>query len=367
MTNEIGLVALDRENKYLQKNLSNALNKTMQDNNFILGEAVTRFEHDFSQYCQTKYAVGVGNGLDALSIALQTLGVGVGDEVIVPANSFIASALAVSIVGAKPIFADCNEENFLIDIERLSTYVTLKTKAIIPVHLHGMPVDMEKMMVFAKKNNLFVVEDCAQAHGATFKGKKVGSFGDISAFSFYPTKNLGCLGDGGCLTTNNKKLMEKAKALRNYGSNGNKKFEIIGKNSRLDSLQATFLSIKLTHLDLWNSKRDELSKKYCSMLRGVKELILPYSEVNATAVWHLYVVRCADGSRDKLQKYLKKHKIQTGIHYDTSIDNTKAYMQTTDCEISKKNARKILSLPMHPFIKKSEVEFVCNTIKKFYS
>ena len=362
----IPLVSIDRENIFLIKKITSSLRDTIINNNLILGNEVTKFEEEFASFCGVSHAIGTGNGFDALYIALKALGIGKNDEVIIPVNSFIASALAVTHCGATPVFIDCCDDNFLLDLNKLPSLITKKTKAIIPVHLHGFPVDMGELLKVTKKNKIFVLEDCAQAHGASINGKRIGNFGDIAAFSFYPTKNLGCLGDGGMITTNNKKLMEKVRAIRNYGSLRNKQFNVIGVNSRLDSLQASILSIKLNYLDRWNNKRSELASIYLEILKDVRELILPISMINHIPVWHLFVIRCVDGSRNKLKQYLYKNKIITGIHYEKTINSTKAYDLKMKFINADRNAKQYLSLPLHPFLKKSEVRSVAMRIKQFY-
>ena len=363
---EIPMVAIDRENNFLIKQITKSLRNTISNNNLVLGDEVTRFEEGFASYCDVNHAIGTGNGFDALYIALKALGIGINDEVIVPVNSFIASALAVTHCGATPVFVDCASDNFSLDVSLLPSLITKKTKAVIPVHLHGFPVDMGALLQITDKYKIFVLEDCAQAHGATIDGIRVGGFGDIAAFSFYPTKNLGCLGDGGCITTNNKKLMQKARAMRNYGSVGNKAFDIIGVNSRLDTFQASILSIKLQYLDAWNEKRAELALIYIQILRDVSEIILPSSQLNHNSVWHLFVICCTNGSRNKLMQFLSTNNIITGIHYEKTINTTQAYNINNRFNNADRNAKQMLSLPMHPYIKKIEIKRVAMKIKQFY-
>lgn len=359
---------LDLQAAYLEleSEIKEATNRVLSSGWYILGPEVEAFEEEFANYCQAEHCVGVANGLDALILALRAMDVGHGDEVIVPSNTYIATWLAVSHCGAIPVPVEPDEKTYNIDKCLIESAITEKTKAIIPVHLHGFPVDMGELLKVTKKNKIFVLEDCAQAHGASINGKRIGNFGDIAAFSFYPTKNLGCLGDGGMITTNNKKLMEKVRAIRNYGSLRNKQFNVIGVNSRLDSLQASILSIKLNYLDRWNNKRSELASIYLEILKDVRELILPISMINHIPVWHLFVIRCVDGSRNKLKQYLYKNKIITGIHYEKTINSTKAYNLKMKFINADRNAKQYLSLPLHPFLKKSEVRSVAMRIKQFY-
>lgn len=364
---KIPLASINRENKSLERKISQSVKKTISNNSLVLGSELTKFEGEFSAYCGVDHAIGTGNGFDALYIALKALGVGRNDEVIVPVNSFIASALAVTQCGATPIFIDCNKDNFTMDVNLLPSLITRKTKAVIPVHLHGVPVDMISLLKITARHKIFVVEDCAQAHGAKIKSQRVGSFGDMAAFSFYPTKNLGCLGDGGCITTNNQNLMKKAKSFRNYGSIANKVFDIQGVNSRLDSIQASILSIKLKYLDSWNKKRAELAAIYIKYLEDIDSIELPLSDLNKNSVWHLFVIRCIHGGRNKLKMHLESHNIFTGIHYEKTINATPAYRIKNKFTNADRNAKQILSLPMHPYLKKCEVKRVSMIIKDFYS
>jgi dTDP-4-amino-4,6-dideoxygalactose transaminase len=364
---KIPLVSINRENKFFEKKIYQSIKKNLSNNSLVLGSELTKFEEEFSAFCGVDCAIGTGNGFDALYIALKTLGVGHGDEVIVPVNSFIASALAVSQCGATPIFIDCNKDNFTMNINSLPSLITRKTKAVIPVHLHGVPVDMISLLKLTARYKIFVIEDCAQAHGAKINSKRVGSFGDMAAFSFYPTKNLGCLGDGGCITTNNQNLMRKAKSLRNYGSFSNKAFDIQGVNSRLDSIQASILSIKLKYLDSWNEKRTELAGIYMKYLEKTDSIVLPASDLNKKSVWHLFVIRCLNGTRNKLRMHLENQNIVVGIHYEKTINATNAYRVKNKFDNADRNAKQMLSLPIHPYLKKSEVKRVAMAIKNFYS
>ena len=330
---------------------------------FILGDEVTQFEKEFAYYCGAKYCIGCGNGLDALQLILMAYGIGADDEVIVPSNTFIATALAVSYTGAKPVFVEPNVRNYTINPELIENAITNKTKAIMAVHLYGQCAEMDSINAIAKKYNLKVIEDSAQAHGATYKGKKVGSLGDASGFSFYPGKNLGALGDGGAVVTNDKELAEKIRAISNYGSD--KKYHHIykGVNSRLDEVQAAFLRIKLKHLDKWNNGRLEIAETY---LNGIKndKIIIPYVENYSKPVWHLFVVRAEN--RNDLKKYLDRNEIGTVIHYPIPMHLQPVYSyldhKKGDLPIAEKISDEVLSLPMWYGIKDEEIQYVIDTI-----
>lgn len=331
---------------------------------FIGGSECDEFEKDFATYCGTTYAVGCGNGLDAIYLILKAMGIGEGDEVIVPSHTFIATSLAVNYVGAKVRFVEVEEKRYTIDPTLIEEAITPATKAIIAVHLYGQPADMEPIMEIAKKYNLKVIEDAAQAHGAYYKEKRVGNLGHAAAFSFYPGKNLGALGDGGAITTNDEMLAKKIKAIGNYGSE--KKYEHIylGTNSRLDTIQAAILRIKLKHLDQWNDYRKNIAKNY---LEGIKtdKVILPQKFCDH--VWHLFVVRVKN--RAHFQKYLESKEISTLIHYPTPIHLQKAYQKYNykkgEYPIAEQIAEEVVSLPMYYGMTQQEVQYVIDTINDY--
>lgn len=331
---------------------------------YILGEQVKQFELDYASYCQTKYCAGLANGLDALIVALKVLGVGNGDEVIVPSNTYIASWLAVSYVGATPIPVEPNPAPLLIEAA-----ITSKTKAIMPVHLYGQCCEMEAIMQIATKHNLAVVEDNAQAQGATYNHQKTGSFGHINATSFYPGKNLGAYGDAGAITTNDEQLLIKATTFRNYGSQKKYYNEIKGINSRLDELQAGFLSIKLNHLDNWTAERVAIAQQYNLLLNGIGDLILPEVANNATHVYHLYVIRTKQ--RDALQKHLTEQGIGTLIHYPVPPHLQEAYKELGykkgDFPLAEEIAETCLSLPIYPGLNSSDLIIIAEAIKSFFN
>nr|WP_294841606.1 DegT/DnrJ/EryC1/StrS family aminotransferase [uncultured Methylotenera sp.] len=343
----------------LQQELDEAVLRASRSGWYIGGPEVERFEADFAAYTEAKYCVGVGNGLDALTLALRALDIGAGDEVIVPSHTFIATWLAVSAVGAKPIPVEPAEGSYNIDIASIERFITPRTKAIMPVHLYGMPVDMDAICALAKKHGLAVVEDAAQAHGAKVRGKKIGSHGDVVAWSFYPGKNLGALGDGGAITTNNEAIASRVRELGNYGSAVKYYNDERGVNSRLDPVQAAALSVKLKYLDAWNHRRQHIAKTYSQVLGGLA-LGLPQVPAWAEPVWHLYVV--ATPARDILQSQLAAAGIQTLIHYPVPPHLQKAYhaldIQAGSLPVAERLAKQVLSLPMGPHLTATDTEYV---------
>lgn len=331
---------------------------------FIHGSECELFEKEFAKYFGVSDCIGVGNGLDAIYLSLRALGVGVGDEVIVPSNTYIATALAVSYAGATPVLVDPDPVTYNMCKNGLKEALTEKTKAIIPVHLYGQAAEMDDILAFAKENNLFVLEDCAQAHGATYKGKKVGTFGDVGCFSFYPGKNLGALGDGGAVISNNKELADKIRAISNYGSIKKYNHEYMGTNSRLDEIQCGFLRIKLKHLDEYNADRDRVAQRY---LKGIKnsKIKLPKIGENRNHIWHLFAVMCDD--RDALAAYLVQKGISTVSHYPISIADQKAYkdLNLPKLPIAQEIAATELSLPLYVGMSDSEIDYVIEAINNF--
>lgn len=335
---------------------------------YILGDQVKQFEQDYATFCTSKYSVGVANGLDALIIALKTLNIGTGDEVIVPSNTYIASWLAVSYVGATPVPVEPRIETYNINPDLIEAAITPKTKAIMPVHLYGQCCEMDAIMNIAQKHNLFVVEDNAQSQGATYNGKVTGSFGHINGTSFYPGKNLGAYGDAGAITTNDEDLYNRSNVIRNYGSQKKYYNEIKGINSRLDELQAGFLSIKLKRLHKWSEQRNHIAALYNQLLNGVGDVITPVLAQGSTSVYHLYVIRT--NKRDELQQYLSTQGIGTLIHYPLPPHLQEAYQELGykkgDFPLAENIADTCLSLPMFPGLTDEQVSQVCNSIKQFY-
>lgn len=341
------------------------MQRVASSNNYILGDEVATFEEAFARYCNCSYGIGVGNGLDALHLLLRAYDIGVGDEVIVSSHTFIATWLAASLVGAKPVPVEPAKGSFLIDPERIISSITSRTKAIVVVHLYGEPVDMDSVRAIADKHRIPLIEDAAQAHGALYKGKKTGGLGDAAAFSFYPTKNLGAFGDGGFITTNDEKLFRKVQLLRNYGSNKKYIHDCIGGNSRLDPLQAAILQVKLPRLDAWNKHRRKLAAVYQRELEGCPNIELPIPPSENESAWHLYVLRAQN--RNDLQDALSRKGVETLIHYPVPCHQTGAYKDAEGKNISlpitEKICREILSLPFGIHLNESDVAEIASVIR----
>ena len=351
----------------LKEEMMAAMEAVYDSNSFILGEYVNEFESSFADFCQAKYCTGAGNGLEALHIALKCLNIGQGDEVIVPANTYIASALAVSYTGAQVVFVEPDARTYNIDVQKIEEKISPKTKAIMPVHLYGQACEMDVVMEIAKKHNLYVIEDNAQSQGAAYKGKFTGSWGDINGTSFYPGKNLGAIGDAGAITTNSAEFARLTKIWRNYGSEKKYYNEVQGFNSRLDELQAAFLSVKLRRLQEWTESRQKTAAEYLRQLSSCDFLVLPHTHEHATHAYHLFVITTP--YRDKLQQYLSEQGIGTLIHYPVPPHLQKAYKNLNlgngSFPIAEKLAHECLSLPMFAGMKDEQVSYVCEAIKKF--
>lgn len=348
----------------LKEEMLNAFERVYDNGWFIQGQECEAFEKDFANWCGAKYCVGVASGLDALILSLRSLGIGAGDEVIVPSNTFIATALAVSYTGARPVLVDPDGQTYNMCGIGLEEAITSKTKAIIPVHLYGQAAQMDEIMEIAEKYHLFVIEDCAQAHGATFKGQKVGTFGHIGCFSFYPGKNLGALGDGGAIITDSAEIAKKIRILGNYGSD--RKYHHIEKgiNSRLDELQAGFLRIKLKHLNSYNQERNILAEKYLKGITNPK-ITLPSVGKSRNHIWHIFAVLCE--CRDDLKSYLKENNIETVCHYPIAICDQICYKNDNlfRTPFALKIAKQELSLPIFVGMTEEEIQYVIDIINKF--
>ena len=365
---EIPFVSFANTNEVIKPDILKSFETFFDSNYYILGNQVKEFEKEYAVFNQTNYAVGVSNGLDALHLSLKALGIKGGDEVIVPSNTYIASALAVSYTGATPIFVEPKMDTYNIDPTIIEEKITSKTKAIMPVHLYGQACEIKDICDIAKKQNLFVVEDNAQAQGAKFDGKLTGSWGDINGTSFYPGKNLGALGDAGAITTNSEELANKVMLYRNYGSSKKYYHEEIGFNMRLDEIQAYFLSVKLKKLNEWNESRKAIAKKYLTQLSDLQELILPVTHHSADHVYHLFVIRTE--KRDELQEFLQNSGISTMIHYPVAPHMQKAYAhlgyKSTDLPIASKIANTCLSLPIWPGLTNQQIVYICEKIRLFF-
>ncbi len=364
----VSFIDLKSQYKEVKKEIDESVLDILTNGRFILGQEVGEFEQAFAKYTGTKYALGLASGRDALLLSLRSLGIGSGDEVIVPANTFIATVMPIIDLGAKPILVDVDSETYLIDPERIEKAVTKKTKAIIPVHLYGQPCDMKEINKIAKKHKLFVIEDACQAHGAEFNGKRCGSLGTIAAFSFYPAKNLGASGDGGAITTNSLKLYKKIKAMRDVGQTKKYHHDVYGYNSRLATIHAAFLLHNLKRLNVRNSKRIESAKLYNKLLSSIPVVTPKIWEKPNKSNFHLYVIRTP--KRDKLIEFLKQNGVGTGIHYPIPVHLNKstAFLgyKKGDFPITEKYAKDILSLPMHPYLTPEEVKYVCDKIGEFF-
>ncbi len=364
---KVDVFSLKRQYEDIKNEIKGPIEEVMRSGAFIMGEDVGLFEKEFAEYCGVKYGVGVNSGTDALFLACLACGIGKGDEVIVMPYTYIATVLAISMTGAKPVFIDIDEKTYNIDISRIESFITKNTKAILPVHLYGHPVDMDLLVEIAKKHNLKIIEDCAQAHGALYKGKKVGSFSDASCFSFYPTKNLGTFGDGGMVLTNSEKIKEKLVLLRDYGRKDRYKHIIIGYNSRLDTLQAAILRVKLKHLDEWNEKRRKNAALYTKLLKEKKiDIILPHEAEYAKHVYHLYAARVKN--RKAVMDGLAEKGIRTLIHYPIPVHLQEAYKdlgyKKGNFPVSEKCCEEILSLPMYPELSEEEIRYVVDTLQE---
>jgi len=358
---------LNKQYQEIKNEIDSAMANVITRSAFIGGEYVATFEREFAAYQEAVYCIGVGNGTDALEIAIESLELPKGSEIIVPANSFIASAEAVTRSHCKVIFCDCDKNNYTISIPSLRSKITKKTRAIIAVHLYGHPCDMNEILAIANEHDLRVIEDCAQSHGATYKKKKVGAIGDIGTFSFYPGKNLGAYGDGGAIVTNDEQLAKKCKMIANHGRVEKYKHEFVGRNSRLDGLQASILSVKLKHLDNWTTQRIEIANYYRETLLDIEDIVLPKKNDWAKHVYHIFAIRVEQ--RNALKSHLEEHGIQTGIHYPISLPELKAYEylnQVDEKFFSKEIGDKLLSLPIGEHIQKKDITYIVKEIRNFY-
>ncbi len=347
----------------IREEIDNAISGAIRDSAFIGGKAVKKFEGEFSAYLGVDHVIGCANGTDSLEILLKVFNIGKDDEVIVPASSWISTSECVGSVGAKPVFVDIESKYYTIDPSLIEEKITSKTKVIIPVHLYGHPADMPAIMAIAKKYNLIVIEDCAQAHGAAINGVKTGTFGDAASFSFYPGKNLGAYGDAGCMATNNQAIAEAARAISNHGQQGKHNHIMEGRNSRLDAMQAAILSAKLRHLEKWTNLRIEHAKTYARLLEGTP-FVLPKEKEGYRHVFHLYVIQASE--RKKLQDKLTVAGIETAIHYPVALPFLECYspyaFKSTDFPVAHYAQSKILSIPMFAELRQDQLEMVANAL-----
>ncbi len=364
----IPFVDLKAQYLSLKPELDDAIMKVVSETAFVSGRYAAAFEMSFAEYVGADHCVAVANGTDAIEIALQVIGVGPGDEVIVPANTFFATAEAVANVGATVVFVDCEPSFYNIDIERIEEKVTPHTKAIIPVHLYGLPAEMDGVMSIARKHGLKVIEDCAQSHGADYKGQRTGTFGDIATFSFYPGKNLGAYGDAGAIVTNDAKAAARARLIANHGQPAKYKHTLIGRNSRMDGIQAAVLSTKLPHLDEWLDARRRNAARYNELLADTG-IPLPTAPDHSTHTFHLYVIRVKD--RDAVASKLNAAGVDTGLHYPTALPYLDVYSdlgyQPSDFPVAHSQMSELLSLPIYAELTGEMIEYVCATLKSAVS
>ncbi|GIV33630.1 MAG: hypothetical protein KatS3mg031_1165 [Chitinophagales bacterium] len=347
----------------IKNEIDRQLEQCLETSSFIGGQIVSRFEKEFADYLGVKHCVTCANGTDALEILLKALGIGPGDEVLVPALTWISTAEAVNSVGAQPVFVDIHPDYYTIDPSKIEACITEKTKAIIPVHLYGLPCEMDEILAIAKKYRLKILEDCAQAHGATYKGKMVGALGDAAAFSFYPGKNLGAYGDGGCMVTSHDEIARQARLITNHGQPVKHDHQIHGRNSRLDTIQAAVLGVKLKYLDRWNHSRRAAAARYKKLLEGT-DIKLPVSPEYSGHVYHLFVVQVSD--REALQNALSRKGIETAVHYPKALPFVKAYAylnhQTSDFPVSAAAQSRILSLPIYAELTDRQIDYVAENL-----
>jgi dTDP-4-amino-4,6-dideoxygalactose transaminase len=351
----------------MKEDIDNSVHDVIDSCQFIQGNVEKLFESEFAEFIGTEYCVGVANGTDALEIGINALEFSEGSEIITQPNTYIATSLGITYNKLVPIFVDIDPITMMIDHTKIEEKITPKTKALCIVHLYGTSPNMDAIMEIVKKYNLILIEDCAQSHGARYNGIRVGTFGDISCFSFYPGKNLVCFGDGGAICTNNQDLFKKMKLLHNLGSDKKYYHEIMGRNSRLDTIQAAILRIKLKHLDENNNKRRIIANRYSELLKDIDELVIPYINTKCLPVWHLYVIRILNNKRDEFQQFLKSHGIDTIIHYPIPIHKQEAFKMYNNesYPICEKYTSEIISLPMYPELQDNDIEYVCSVIKQW--
>ena len=367
---KIEFVDLKKQYQSIKKEIDEAIHSCIDQTRFIGGTVVSDFAKSFASYCEVKYCIPCANGTDALEIGIKALGIGKGDEVIVPVNSFVASAEAVSNNGAKVVFCDIDPSSYNINPARIESLITPRTKAIMPVHLYGRVADMEPIMAIAKKHHLLIIEDASQAHGALYKGRKAGTFGNLAIFSFFPGKNLGAYGDAGAIVTNDEKLALLCKKIANHGRIAKYDHDLIGRNSRLDSIQAAILNVKLRYIKQWTNARFRVAQWYHQALNNIPQIHLPKDEQNEQSAYHLYVIRVSKEHRQPLQRFLKENGISTGIHYPITLANLEAYASLNhrpeDFPIANAYTKEVLSLPIFPELTKSEVVYIGEKLKEYF-
>ncbi len=365
---KVNIADLVAQHESIREEIEENVLRTLRGGSYILGENVKAFETELAHYCGVEYAIGVNSGTDALWLSLMALGVGPGDEVIVPAFTIVVDAAVVCLLKAKPVFVDIDPATFNLDPRRLEERITARTKAVIAVHLYGQGADMDPIVDIARQHGIAVIEDACQAIGAQYKGRKAGSIGDVGCFSFYPTKNLGTYGDGGLITTNEKALAEKLRLLRAQGDAGEYNHVMIGINSRLDEIHAAILRVKSKHVDLWNEARRRNARRYAAALQNVKGLVTPYEDKNCYHVYHQYTIRTP--RREELRSFLKQRGVTTAVYYPIPLHLQKslAYLGYSQGEFtaSEKAAQEVLSIPVYAELEPEKVDDICDCIKECF-
>jgi dTDP-4-amino-4,6-dideoxygalactose transaminase len=367
----IPLLELRRQYQTIRKEINKAINGVLTSGQFILGENVSRFEEEFAHYCGVKFGLGVASGTDALMLACKSLQIRPSKEVITVSFTFASSVDCIIRNDLKPVFVDVSPETYTMDVSQLEKAISRKTRAILLVHLYGQPADLKPIVEIAEDKGIWLIEDCAQAHGAEYEGRKVGSFGDISCFSFYPSKNLGAYGDGGAILTSDESLFKRVKMLREYGQRKKYQHEILGFNSRLDEIQAAILRVKLKHLDSWNDRRRANAGRYNAILSDLEQdghIVLPRERPRTRHVYHIYAIQ-VDRRRNSLIRHLYTNHICTGIHYPFPLHKQAPYLalwRKANLEVTERLARRVLSLPMFPELSPEEISLTCGKLKTFY-
>ncbi|KYH35148.1 UDP-2-acetamido-2-deoxy-3-oxo-D-glucuronate aminotransferase [Clostridium tepidiprofundi DSM 19306] len=365
---KINLLDLKAQYRTIENEINEAIKEVLETTHFIMGPNVKELEKEIAAFTETKHGISVASGTDALMLTLKAMGIGYGDEVITTPFTFFASAETTSVLGAKPVFADIEEDTLCIDTNSIEKLITEKTKAIIPVHIFGNMCDMDRIMEIADKHNLYVIEDACQAIGAEYKGRKAGSIGHVGCFSFYPTKNLGAYGDGGMIVTNDDELAEKIKLIRVHGSKKKYNHEAIGYNSRLDEIQAAILRVKFRYINKWNDARYEKAHIYNELLKDLDDIVLPTERENSKHVYHLYTIQSK--YRDEIVDYLKKNDIATGIYYPVPVHLQDVYKHLNykkgDLPKAEEACTKTFAIPLYPEINYEQQKYVCDKIKEFF-
>ncbi|MEK6406155.1 MAG: DegT/DnrJ/EryC1/StrS family aminotransferase [Acidobacteriota bacterium] len=363
----VPFVDLKAQYQTIAGQVDEAMRRVVADADFILGRDVALFEREFAAFCEAEYAVGLDSGTSALELALRAHGIGEGDEVITVSHTFVATVAAISYTGARPVLVDVDRDSYNIDAGKIEAAITPRTKALVPVHLYGQPADLDLILAIARKHNLVVIEDACQAHGARYKGKRVGALGDAGCFSFYPGKNLGAYGDAGMVVTNKKEIAERITLLRNYGQPQKYRHVMMGYNRRLDSLQAAVLRVKLPLLDEWNASRQRAARLYNELLEDAEGIRTPYAAEESSHAYHLYVVQHAQ--RERLMSYLHEQGVSAGLHYPIPVHLQPCYedlgLRSGSLPVSEAISSRVISLPMFAEITAEQIEYVCDHVKEF--